>query len=59
MTDNTQQLAKYPINVVVIALLFTYLLMLGAGNFNLHIAFEDLIPIGLALSYWKILKSHG
>lgn len=40
-------------NILVLGFIFSYLLMLGFGNFEAGKAFEDFIPFGLFLALYK------
>lgn len=55
MTD--KQLATTYVNILVTAVIFTYLLMLGFGNFDSDTGFMQLLPFGFLLSYWKSFKN--
>lgn len=40
-------------HIIILGFLFSYLLMLGFGNFDASKGFEDFIPFGLFLAIYK------
>lgn len=40
-------------NILVLGFIFSWLLMLGFGNFDANKGFEDFIPFGLFLALYK------